>query len=181
MPKIKYPKDYGREDHDWLVEMSMYPVLPDSGTNYPCSMRLLQSYQTFPEPSSGRFYSRRAAERGALEFLDKPAMPGSKEANALHRIGAGLDLPNWGPDLIIKAFRDLDIAFFGGKLTGKVMVNWATPEECYREEALGTAYGITRHLGYGRAHIVLNPLIIFKDGRPGTFCAMWMTVSHGLR
>lgn len=32
----------------------------------------------------------------------------------------------YGPDIIVKAFADLDLVFFDGRLRGNVCVQWAT-------------------------------------------------------
>lgn len=150
----------------------MDEVLPDYGTDYPCTMRQLQSYRTVPAPTYDRPWSANKAARVLLEFLNAPVPLGSRADAALHRIGFALGLSDWGPDLIIKAFRDLDLAFFRGTLTGKTMVNWATDQEFDRP-----VRGTTRFLGHGRCHIRLNASLIFCTGPTGTFSQMWTTVS----
>lgn len=63
-----------------------------------------------------------------VNFLNEPIVPSSKEEAALHRIAEGMQLKDWGPDLAIKAFDDLDILFFRGVLATKTMLNYATEE-----------------------------------------------------
>lgn len=81
------------------------------------------------------------------------------------------------PDLVIKAFSDLDLVFFGGRLRGKVAVQWVEDEFfCDREKPL-TVRGhcsVYHNDGSrisldGRCHIRLNATIIFRLGwkKPG--------------
>ena len=39
-----------------------------------------------------------------------------EEHDAIERLRECLTIEDWGPDLIIKAFRDLDTVFFNGRL-----------------------------------------------------------------
>ena len=45
-----------------------------------------------------------------------------EEADAIERLRDGLKIKNWGPDLVIKAFRDLDTVFFRGRVVGNCLV-----------------------------------------------------------
>lgn len=82
----------------------------------------------------------------------------------------------YGPDLVIKAFNDLDLVFFGGCLRGRVRVWWSTcatdtnfeigtaPRNCRR-----CCYGFTRKgrfLQHGEIHIVLNAGLVFFEEYP---------------
>ena len=81
------------------------------------------------------------------------------------------------PDLVIKAFSDLDLVFFGGRLRGKVAVQWVEDEFfCDRDKPL-TVRGHcsvyhndgSRISGDGRCHIRLNATMMFRLAwrRPG--------------
>ena len=42
--------------------------------------------------------------------------PSSEEHDAIERLRECLAIEDWGPDIVIKAFRDLDTVFFKGRL-----------------------------------------------------------------
>lgn len=75
--------------------------------------------------------------------------PSSKEEDAIKRLRKGLKVKKWGPDLIIKAFQDLDTLFFRGVLVGNCLVRWRDPEGCRRVSARSkcTWYGLTHPAG----------------------------------
>lgn len=43
---------------------------------------------------------------------------------AIFRLQGGLGIKDWKPDLIIKAFMDLDAVFFAGKLRCHTTISW---------------------------------------------------------
>ncbi|KAL8658439.1 MAG: hypothetical protein Q9226_001007 [Calogaya cf. arnoldii] len=47
----------------------------------------------------------------------------------MRRLANGMRLQEWGPDLVIKAFDDLDIVFFRGVLDTRTQIEWRTDEE----------------------------------------------------
>lgn len=49
---------------------------------------------------------------------------------------------NWGPDIIFKAFHDLDLALFGGTLHRKCKLRWRTNKEWEREPGPNAAKSI---------------------------------------
>lgn len=115
-------------DTHMLFKLAKYPVRPDWGTAYPCSRRNLASYRRRPSRTQKKPLSMKLATSKVVNFLNESIVPGSKEEAALHRIAEGMQLKDWGPDLAIKAFDDLDILFFRGVLATKTMLNYATEE-----------------------------------------------------
>ena len=87
----------------------------------------------------------------------------SKEADAVKRLRKSLKIKDWGPDLIIKAFQDLDTLFFRGVLVGNCLVKWRDPEGCRRVDAEGkcTWYGLTEPLASKQVAITLSAEHIF--------------------
>ncbi|KAL8649004.1 MAG: hypothetical protein Q9210_004658 [Variospora velana] len=93
--------------------------------------RSLVSYRRVPVPARKKPLSNELATRKVVSFLNEPIVPGSKEEAALHRLAEGMQLKDWGPDLAIKAFDDLDILFFRGVLATRTMINYCTQEHAY--------------------------------------------------
>ena len=57
-----------------------------------------------------------------LNFLDPHRKPSPKEQSAMKRLLRGINMRHKAPDIVIKAFRDLDIVFFGESLCGHVII-----------------------------------------------------------
>lgn len=111
-----------------LLELARYQVRPEWGTAYPCSRRNLASYRRVPVPARKKPLSNELATSKVVSFLNEPIGTGSKEEAALHRLAEGMQLEDWGPDLAIKAFDDLDVLFFRGVLATRTMINYCTQE-----------------------------------------------------
>lgn len=86
---------------------------------------------------------------------------------AILRLRAGLEIQDWKPDLVIKAFHDLDTVFFNGKLRGHVTIQWQTAswwtEYHHVHGQHRRAYGLTQYLGHQRAAIQLNAFEILLN------------------
>ncbi len=89
------------------------------------------------------------------------------------------------PDIVVKAFNDLDIVFFGGRLHGNVLVSWANSTQCaeLQREIGGRFLGCTQgnFLGeQGQARISLNPRAILLENGEGEIPlrAMFCTLLH---
>ena len=115
--------------------------------------------ELFSQPNKGEKISVRAATLEIFEFnaLDRPLS--DKENEAKDRLVAMHDKARdgvWGPDLVIKCFRDFDTLFFQGKLTGHVCVTWARQPHFDPE-----TWGHTAPVGKGKAIIRMNADAIF--------------------
>lgn len=93
------------------------------------------------------------------------------------------DRHDYGPDLAIKAFNDLDTVFFGGHLCGNVKVQWTSSiknEEGQSDESYGeTHWG--RPGCRGQCRIMLDAEMIFlvdARGHPSTLRLMLSTLLH---
>lgn len=95
----------------------------DRGTPYPCTQEDLDSYRRFPR---GKYQWDPIRPNKAvsllLEFLLPIREPSIKVQGALQRLRTGINMTHKAPDIVIKAFRDLDTAFFGGNLSGNCLV-----------------------------------------------------------
>jgi hypothetical protein len=93
---------------------------------------------------------------------------------------------DWGPDLIIKMFFDLDRLFFGGYLSGKVCVEWAMGCRVVGSKSDDWCYllGITtdhEHTPCGRVRVRLNAdaiILCHKVKQP--YRQAWCTMLHEL-
>ena len=89
------------------------------------------------------------------------------------------------PDIVVKAFNDLDTVFFGGRLHGNVIVSWANSTQCAEIERgigsrfLGSTTGNIRG-EQGQARIFLNPREIFLENlaNESPLRAMFCTLLH---
>ena len=81
----------------------------------------------FPKPNHGPFISASQASLDIFKHNDLRRKPGDSERDAIKRLSEAMAEGRqgfWGPDLIIKAFCDLDIVFFRGRLRGHVHIRW---------------------------------------------------------
>ena len=85
----------------------------------------------------------------------------------------------WSPELMTLIFPDLDLVFFGGKLSMNVNANWATNEFW---PGMQDHYGLTFRWPENRQHaVILLSLknILRGEGRDcGSFARLWETVLH---
>lgn len=166
-----------RGNRQRLFDQARQAVHPDKGTRYPCSLQNILSYRRRPEKSYKNPWSNEVATNKLVNFLNEPIKEGSKERAALYRLADGMQLEKWGPDLIIKAFDDLDLVFFRGVLATRTQISWMTTREIRAKGLTSSVFGFTEPLGHGRAHIVLNSTIIFLED-PNPFAQMWSTMLH---
>lgn len=177
MPKMAY-ETYHRRD---LYKSCSSDLSTLRGTPYPCSPYDLLSSISISNLSP---YSAKSPDEATVElerFLDPSARIDFTVQEAIDRLQAGLSIHDWKPDLVIKAFCDLDIVFFDGKLRGKTTIHWrrkswwiheARSLNGHRRELARTDY-----LGNGKAAIHLNAWGILLDS-PNAKTTMWSVVLH---
>ncbi|KAI4133339.1 MAG: hypothetical protein LQ338_000239 [Usnochroma carphineum] len=164
-------------DRHLLFELTRYEVRPDWGTPYPCNVKNLASYRRRPKKTRKKPLCNELATSKLVKFLNEPIVEGSKERAALYRLASGMQLQEWGPDLIIKAFDDIDLVFFRGVLATRTQISYWTEQQIRAEGELSPVLGFCNNLGYGRSHIVLNSSRIFLQCRD-PFAQMWTTMLH---
>ena len=160
-----------------LLEKAFYGVDACWGTPYPCRQRDLDIIRQHPSRNDGPFASQRQATLEIVDHNDPRRRLPSYEREAIRRLSDAVDdsarYP-WGPDLVIKAFLDLDLVFFGGALRGYVCVSWEGME-CFADE--GESQGRTTDSSRpGHALIYLNAEAILLG--PSPFSHMFSTVLH---
>ncbi len=163
-----------------LYEEAQMEVLPDTGTEYPCTQGDLDAcggkaraaYNRedhaglravwFSEPNRGEKVSIRQAAWDIVGHNSSRRTASAEENDAIDRLRTMLDNAlqgRWGPDVAIKCFSDLDVVFFRGELKGHVCITWAGPKRF----PVPRTFGETRPLGHGKAVTMLNADFILLE------------------
>lgn len=180
-----------------LHDNAFKDVSLDSGTEYPCTQSDLDATgglarrkypqddhrdrsacrsEWFSKANHGPFISPRQACLDIVKHNDLRRKPGNLERDAIERLSEAIAdgrQGSWGPDLIIKAFCDLDIVFFVGRLRGHVCVRWLPDWSARGSTTLGT----TVFLGEGKCAIRMNADTILRH-HPRPFERMFATMLH---
>lgn len=166
--------------YDWCS--SEYPSAV-RGTPYPCDQFELDECAHVPKGSPHSVRSPKDATLDLERFLDPSASMGSTVHAAIARLRTGLKIDNWNPDIVLKAFYDLDIVFFNSKLRGQTTVTWrCVPwwnERCGHRDDYRAVQGQAEYLGQGKAAIYLNAWAVFLDPSiPDPKLLMWQVLLH---
>ena len=180
-----------------LYDDAFKDVTLGSGTKYTCTQSDLDATgglarREYPKeegrnlkPSRKRWFSQKnqgpfvAARQACLEIFEHNDLRrklGNLEMSAIERISRAIAAGHdgiWGPDLIIKAFCDLDTIFFRGRLRGHVCVRWLRD---WSPEGF-TTLGTTVRLGEGKCAIKMNADTILLEN-PHPFTRMFATMLH---
>lgn len=160
-----------------LADLAQRPVSVDTGTPYPCSQRDIDLCRHTRHANHDRLHRMEATYQ--LTRFNRPTKELSQtEELAYRNLKRALKLPDWGPDLLIKAFKDLDELFFMGRLHKKVLVGWGDNAACHaRGVDPQEVYGVTLPARPGTVKIVLSiQTIIFKSPDPYEY--MFCTLLH---
>lgn len=162
----------------FLYKATRHEFRTDRGTPYPCSQDDLDGYVKFKHSNEqAQYITPNSATNELTRWLSEHPDPDADAA--LHRLRAGLKLMPWEPDIIIKAFRDLDISFFKGTLSGNVTVRWKGNFNWVRRYGFEPAYGLTDKQGHAQCHIALCAHKIFLDEKTILpYREMWRTLLH---
>ncbi|KAL9612757.1 MAG: hypothetical protein Q9167_002642 [Letrouitia subvulpina] len=164
----------------FVYELAKRPVSVNSRPPYPCTAEELRSYRKQPPPNVGQPLSPLDAVRHLEKFLDPNREPSEKVFAAQERFDRALDAEDWDPRLAIKAFKDLDIIFFAGKLMGKTNVCWLGRDEWSQEhpqDPIERVFRFTEYEGQGTGKVVLNAHTILRLS-PNPFLQTWATLLH---
>lgn len=151
-----------------LLEIVSQDINASRGTPYPCSQRTINATDHFSHLNERPYVSASQAIRELVEHNNLRRSPPPHERDAIRRLSSAVDNAmsgDWGPDLIIKCFIDLDTVFFGGLLRGNVTLDWGDPADWIMlelEVGEGTL-GVTIPVPHGRAEIVLNARTVLLD------------------
>lgn len=109
--------------HLALYEAAREPVRADKGSPYPCTQRDIDLVVNgLAENPNFQYNTPSFVTNRLVQWLSQDPSP--SVTVALQRLRACTTPDRWGPDLAIKAFKDLDLAFFNGTLLGHCMVKW---------------------------------------------------------
>ena len=106
------------------IQRSSRAVRLNNGTRYLCTkedLAVTQGLIPFVSPVPLMSIEQAISRILRWNHIDKIPMP--DEAQAIQRFAVAVKQP-FGPDLAIKAYRDLDLIFFGGVLFGNSYVTW---------------------------------------------------------
>lgn len=168
-----------------LRALALEPVRLNYGTLYPCSGSQLHdtiTHNTRPRRSS-EYVSADKASREIQTHNTLGRNLSQGEYDAIRRLESLVitcmsGRISWTPDLIIKAFCDIDRVFFLGLLRGHVHVEW-TPASSFAPAPSGrTRFAKTTPLGGGKARIRLNAHAILGSVGFPPFKVMWRVMLH---
>ena len=169
-----------REDITHLCNQTVYSVKVANGTPYDCTQADVDAFCGFAHKvKSTTFLPAEASIRNLTSFLTQQ-QPTPDICNALARLRLAAWDPYWGPDVIIKALQDIDIAFFNSRLRGNVKVHWCNSNnETIRRHLPRAPRGLMSPGEVkGQCTILLNADMIFAKQNP---CKqMWRTTLHEL-
>ena len=167
-----------------LHDEAFRPIRLNSGTPYPCTGSEIQDATNLSHRPVRRFISRDEASYNVQAHNVLGARITQQEYNAICRLEDSILRVfaghHWSPDLIIKAFCDLDCVFFLGHLRGQVYVRWRSGSSFPERRRHRLTMGRTDYVGGGRAVISLNADGIFAADVPhlSAFKEMWCTMLH---
>ena len=144
-------------------QQAFSPFRNDTGTPYPCSQSDLEAHNTgsFQDSNNHPFVSTmEATTEVVLQNHVSRRLPPS-ESTAIDNLNRTVytveKRMEFGPDLAVKAFADLDLIFFGGRLRDNVRVQWVRATDHPRFEASGGVRGAAIQLPErGKCLILLN-------------------------
>ena len=176
------------EHRAYLYQSSSDKFYAEYGSFYPCSQSELDFHHRgrFSRKNKGPFVGLLEATEEVMVQNDERRRPSITEIDAISNLAnvVGDRTYRYHPDLVIKAFNDLDTVFFGGRLHGNVLVSWANSMDCAEiERETGKFFGCTESRfpeEKGQARILLNARGIFlnnvEDENP--LRAMFCTLLH---
>ena len=171
----KSPKELYREA---LLDVSI-----DRGTVYDITQQELDALSAFITKNSGPFISQSQATQEVVDHNRLSREPSSAELAAIQRLREALEVEDhlWSPDIVIKAFHDLDIIFFNGRLRNNVQFQWKTPEAFIPHvQPDDFALGATNRTGrVGQMSIILNAHnLLFRNVIQKPRMQVWSTALH---
>ncbi|KAF6226818.1 hypothetical protein HO173_012322 [Letharia columbiana] len=169
------------KSHKELYREAFLKVKADRGTPYDVSQEELDAMSTFSGRNFGPFVSQSQATKEVVEHNKPSRKPSSAELAAIQRLRSALKDSLWSPDIVIKAFHDLDMIFFLGRLHHNVQFQWRTPDAFVthvqpEDFALGATVGTGR---VGQMSIMLHAHnLLLRDVIRDPWMHMWSTALH---
>ncbi len=112
-----------------LYYATFLDVRVNRGTLYNVSQQELDALSNLTTQNNGPFISQSQATKEVIDHNRLDRKLSSTELAAIQRLREAIeDHRPWTPDIVIKAFHDLDTIFFLGRLRNNVKIQWQTPE-----------------------------------------------------
>ena len=172
------PRSISPDHYEWFIAKALEPVTADSGSKYPCTQEDIDLYQCEPlcvkRPKYDEVVVMSKFDYNLGKRLDKKTLRRIENLQIAARDG------DCGPDIVIKALRDIDIVCFSNSLQGKVNVQYVT--ERRMRKVIGDMggrplpAGATSEREGGFSEVSLYAPAIFDPRRPCPFERMWRTV-----
>ena len=162
-----------------LYALAFRTVYCDRGTYYDCAQRTIDRATHLYGRHSGQYVSLRRAVDEIVTQNNLRRRPGRSESDAIHRLQYAKNWCQrhpWAPDLVIKAFLDLDTIFFCGRLRDIVKVSWK--RNLHDPTMAGCCKTERRHPNSGRCLIWLNADVILRRRAQRPFKEMFATILH---
>ena len=164
-----------------LYALAFQPFSCNRGSYYDCTQRTIDRATHLYGHHSRQYVSSRRAVDEIVARNDLRRSPGRDESAAIRRLrdarnwceGEG---NRWGPDLVIKAFLDLDTIFFCGRLRDIVKVVWK--QNLHDPTMAGICKKDRARPNSGRREIWLNADVILRARERRPFQEMFATVLH---
>ena len=160
--------DYGQQ---WY-EAAIRRFYMHRGTPYPCTQEEIDFHywSSFPKPNVGHLMPAiEATQEMMWQNDERRGLPTAEEisvSNLVKEVFSTSCGCGYGPDLAIKAFKDLATVFFGGRLHGNVYVMWADQSTCQKFHIANTFWGVCqrpRQYEREQVRILLNTDSIFRQ------------------
>lgn len=169
--------------------VAVEPFSTERGTQYPCTQSELDFHRIgrFTSRNKGPFVSALEATAEIMRQNCETRVVPPAELEALNRLLDVVPLEygyKYGPDLAIKAFADLDLVFFGGRLHGNVCIRWSTPQLDSNLHELQNGNPILGYTNFplrsesGQTRIVLNAKAHFLGQKESPFKHMICCLLH---
>lgn len=178
-----------KEFNKKMYELALLPFRENRGTPYKCEQREIDFHHrgVFSTPNAGPFVTRMQATQEILRWNDEKRAPPRDELELIRQLAIVVHDAEknslFHPDIVVKAFADLDRVFFCGRLRGNVAVQWVEGiEDLHDDEPDGRTYGETKSNRTGQCRIRLNATAILqqrwsKVGKNSVAC-MFGTLLH---
>ena len=178
----KMPSGYGNipsRPRDELYALAFRSFHNNRGSFYDCSQLTIDRATHLHGHHSGQYVSLRRAVDEIVAQNDLGRTPGPSESQAIHRLRYAKNRCEqhlWGPDLVIKAFLDLDNIFFCRRLRDIVRVEW---KRNLRDQRMaGCCTSITTGPKSRCCVIWLNADVILRAQERRPFQEMFATILH---
>lgn len=164
-----------------LYDAALRHVYSDRGTRYDISQNDIDRITHPRGHPTAPYRSLQNLETEIVAHNRLERVPGQSERAAIRRLKDAIswcERNRWGPDLVVKAFLDLDKIFFCSRLRDLVKVMWKPSVNSPGHYFCGLTKRDSTHPDSGRYEIWLNADEIIRSGQHIVFPQMFVTILH---